>query len=164
MFSVMKVVKHYRMCGVLHTDTNRPNILCIRHSSFRLNQRLNAGFKIGFACPQSSRLLMMPKSKRFCKSISAIEITCKIATLIRYNDEDNGEISPSVREAGSHADCTKNTAGKKFIELLYAGFLERTKKTFFNFGKGLASTWAITHLPSFGTAATNLWKRMENKT
>ena len=87
-----------------------------------------------------------------------------IAVLERYNGENNGEISLSVREAGSYAGCTKNTAGKKFIELLDAGLLQCTMKTSFNNGKGLASTWALTHLPIGGKAATNLWKRMENKT
>ena len=87
-----------------------------------------------------------------------------IAVLERFNGENNGEISLSVREAGDYAGCTKNTAGRKFNELLDAGLLECTMKTSFTNGKGLASTWALTHLPVGGKVATNLWKGIENKT
>ena len=123
--------------------------------------RRKRGAKLNFAFTAVPKHITRSKAWFSCSPAARL---IWIAVLERYNGENNGEISLSVREAGSYAVCTKNTAGKKFIELLDAGLLQCTMKTSFNNGKGLASTWALTHLPIGGKAATNLWKRMENKT
>ena len=123
--------------------------------------RRKRGAKLNFAFTAVPKHITRSKAWFSCSPAARL---IWIAVLERYNGENNGEISLSVREAGSYAGCTKNTAGKKFIELLDAGLLQCTMKTSFNNGKGLASTCALTHLPIGGKAATNLWKRMENKT
>ena len=86
-----------------------------------------------------------------------------IAVLERFNGENNGKISFSVREAGAYAGCTPNTAGRMFNELITVGLLECTMETSFTNGKRLASTWALTHLPIGGKFATNQWKNFKTK-
>lgn len=123
--------------------------------------RRKKGTKLNFAFTAVPKHITRSKAWFSCSPAARL---IWIAVLERYNGENNGEISLSVREAGDYAGCTKNTAGKKFIELLDAGLLECTMKTSFKNGKGLASTWALTHLPIGGKAATNFWKQTENKT
>tara|TARA_B100000575_G_scaffold170830_1_gene136776 strand:+ start:189 stop:590 length:402 start_codon:yes stop_codon:yes gene_type:complete len=86
-----------------------------------------------------------------------------IAVLERFNVENNGKISFSVREAGAYAGCTPNTTGRMFNELITVGLLECTMKTSFTNGKRLASIWALTHLPISGKLATNQWKSFKTE-
>lgn len=79
----------------------------------------------------------------------------------RYNGENNGLISLSVREAASYVGCSPNSAGKHINQLLEVGLVERTMKTGFTCGKRLASTYSLTHLPCKGRPASNLWKKFQ---
>ena len=86
-----------------------------------------------------------------------------ISVLERFNDENNGKISFSVREAGAYAGCTPNTAGRMVNESITVCLLECTMKTSFTNGKKLVSTWALIHLPIGGKFATSQWKNVKTK-
>ena len=81
--------------------------------------------------------------------------------LERYNGQNNGQISLSVREAAKYVNCSPNWAGKHIDQLIFVGLIERTMKTGFTNGKRLASTYGLTHLPTAGKPANDLWKKFK---
>ena len=81
----------------------------------------------------------------------------------RYNGYNNGEISLSVRDAGKYANYSPNSAGKHIEQLIAVGLICCTMKTGFTMDKRLASTYALTHIPIGGKAATNKWRQYKSK-
>ncbi len=67
-----------------------------------------------------------------------------IEVMRRYNGQNNGEISMSVREAADRLHTGKNRASQAFIELQRLGFIKIKKRGSFNRKVRHATTWILT--------------------
>jgi hypothetical protein len=97
------------------------------------------------------------------KTMDAYAKALLIEVQLRYNGENNGEISYSVREAQEAGVMSKNTAARAFKELCRRGFLRPGRRSNFNLktlasGHGInrvgsrAQEWWITYLPGPSSA------------
>lgn len=77
----------------------------------------------------------------------------------RYNGQNNGEISMSVREAAELVHIAKDTATKAFHELEEKGFIRRAVCGSFNWKLRHATTWILTAYPVGETSATKEFAR-----
>jgi hypothetical protein len=62
----------------------------------------------------------------------------------RYNGQNNGQISLSVRQAASEIGCCLNHAADLLHELEEAGFIAATQRGAFSWKKRHATTWRLT--------------------
>lgn len=79
----------------------------------------------------------------------AVKLLLDVMSRVKYDGSNNGEVSFSTREAAALLRCTKNTAAKRFRQLVDHGFLAETRKGAFSVKLSHASLWRITLLPSF---------------
>ena len=88
-----------------------------------------------------------------------------IEVMARYNGQNNGEISMSVREAAEKLNVGKDRASRAFHELQELGFLRIVERGSFNRKVRHASTWHLTMFESNGEPATKNFMRWdESKT
>lgn len=77
----------------------------------------------------------------------------------RHDGTNNGDISYSVREAAELLHGNKNTAAKRFSELIEKGFLAVESKGAFHVKVRHATTWRITLEPCQGHPPTRDYQR-----
>ena len=77
----------------------------------------------------------------------------------RYNGQNNGRISFSVREAAKKLRVGKDTAAKWFRELEEKGFLRARQRGSFSYKKRHATEWLVTAEPYNGERATKDFMR-----
>lgn len=77
----------------------------------------------------------------------------------RYNGQNNGEISMSVREVAALVHIAKDTATKALHELEEKGFIRRAVCGSFNWKLRHATTWILTAYPVGETSATKEFAR-----
>ena len=83
---------------------------------------------------------------------------------VRFNGQNNSEISFSVREADA-IGLSKSVAGRAFDELQERGFLKVGRQSSFTLKSRQARTWTLTTLPVGSTPATKdfmRWGRTRN--
>lgn len=77
---------------------------------------------------------------------------------VRFNGQNNSEISFSVREAGG-IGLSRSVAGRAFDELQERGFLKVRRQSSFNLKSRQARTWTLTALAVGSTPATKDFMR-----
>ncbi len=79
----------------------------------------------------------------------------------RFNGHNNGQIYLSHRDAAKALNAHRNTIGSWYTELEQRGFIMMTRGPHLGpEGVGVASTWALTELPTQdGKRATNAFKK-----
>lgn len=78
------------------------------------------------------------------KNLSANARASYLEIKKRYNGQNNGKISMSVRELAVAFDWSISTAWRTFQELEGAGFIEAVSKSGFNVKTRRASVWLLT--------------------
>lgn len=78
------------------------------------------------------------------KNLSANARASYLEIKKRYNGQNNGKISMSVRELAAAFDWSVSTAWRTFQELEAAGFIEAVSKSGFNVKTRRASVWLLT--------------------
>jgi hypothetical protein len=97
-------------------------------------------------------------------SVTARALIPEIA--MRFNGENNGRISFSVREAGKAVGRDKDTAGNALHELEDKGFLDAKRKGYFSSIQSKATEWRLTWLPCGDERPTKefmRWQQPEKK-
>ncbi len=79
----------------------------------------------------------------------SVKLLLDIMSRTKHDGSNNGEVSYSTREAAALLRGTKNTAAKRFQQLVAHGFLVETQKGAFSVKCRLATTWRVTLLPHF---------------
>jgi len=88
------------------------------------------------------------------RSLSANARTLYVEIASRYNGQNNGQISYSVREACVAILISTATASRSFNELIDRGFLIVAQNSSFNLKTRLAREWTLTVEPLNGNPAT----------
>lgn len=130
----------------------------------RRRRRLN-----DFGMSRNGRFVMLPFY--LLNSPAYRSLNCTARALIpevakRFNGENNGRISLSVREAAAGLGVNKDTAGKAFHALMDRGFLEAKVKGSFDWKQSKATEWRLTWLPCGGDKPTKefmSWDQPEKK-
>lgn len=92
-------------------------------------------------------------------AMSPVGVKLYIEIAKRYNGQNNGEISFSVREAAAAAGCGKNRAHEGLRELQDKGFICPTTRGSFDWKGGNATEWCLTIEPADGQLATKDFMR-----
>ena len=78
----------------------------------------------------------------------SIKLLLDIMGRTKHDGSNNGEVSYSTREAAALLGSTKNTAAKRFQQLVAHGFLAEVQKGAFSVKHRVATTWRLTLLPT----------------
>jgi hypothetical protein len=119
-----------------------------------------------FGMSSGDRFVMLPfyllKSPAYRSlSVTARALIPEIA--MRFNGENNGRISFSVREAGKAVGRDKDTAGNALHELEDKGFLDAKRKGYFSSIQSKATEWRLTWLPCGDERPTKEFMRWQQK-
>ncbi len=89
---------------------------------------------------------------------------CLLEELQRlYRPGNNGNIGLSTRRAGDLVNIKKDTAGKRFKELIKHGFISQEKEA--EYRRGQAREWRLTFMSgSDGSNPTDEWKKWKPTT
>ena len=78
---------------------------------------------------------------------------------LRYNGDNNGDVSMSVREAAKLLGCAINTTRLAFSQLEDRGFIRLSEKGTFRLKSRHSTTWELTEWPRDGKLATKDFMR-----
>jgi hypothetical protein len=80
---------------------------------------------------------------------------------LRFNGQNNGEISLSCREVADDLGISKNTASKAFDRLVVVGLIRMTADSSFSLKSKKARRWRLTHLADdrTGQASSGEWHK-----
>ena len=97
------------------------------------------------------------------RSLSSSDRAAYLEFRRRFNGNNNGEISISVREISERCDISKTTASRSLKKLIEAGLVRVTQDAGFNQKSGRrARRWRLTDEGYKGAPPTNEWQEYKN--
>lgn len=95
------------------------------------------------------------------KSMNSLSRSVYTELRKRYNGQNNGEISCSVRELERELHCSKDSAGKALKELVAKGFIKCAQAGSFHYKVRHAATWILTDEELSGMPPTKDFMRWQ---
>ncbi len=89
-----------------------------------------------------------------CRQASLAARWLLVELMLRYNGQNNGDISMSSREAAHLLNVSKDTANRAFAELRELGFIRMNEQGVFRRHDRKATTWILTEYSYNEQAAT----------